>query len=570
MTARILDIRFEDFQSWGWDRIQPFFESLEAAPLTAETAVDWLTAWERLNKLLGESYQRLYVGTTVNTADKDTEERFFAFLDTISEPASVANQRLKQRLLDSGIEPKGYAVILRGIRSEADLFREANVPLLTEEEKLTNEYDKIIGAQEVMWEGEARTIPQMNPLLMETDRARRERAWTLRAERQLADRAALNDLWTRMLSLRRQIAANAGEPDFRAYTWKRSKRFDYTPEDCLRFHEAIESVVVPAAQALYEKRRHSLGIDRLRPWDLDVDPLNRQPLKPFTAAESLVAGAETIFRQVDPALGAHFADMRANGLLDLDSRKNKAPGGYCTEYPIAQKPFIFMNAVGVHDDVQTLLHEGGHAFHVYEANSLQEYRRTEPPLEFCEVASMSMELLAAPYLAASQGGYYSESAAARARIEHLEGALLFWPYMAVVDAFQHWVYTHADAAMDPANCDAEWGRQWDRFMKGIDFDGLDEVRVTGWHRKLHIFQIPFYYVEYGIAQIGAVQVWLNSLQDLAKATADYRRALALGGTEPLPALFAAAGARFAMDRSLLQTEIDAMMRTIEALESASG
>ncbi|MBL8134963.1 MAG: M3 family oligoendopeptidase [Anaerolineae bacterium] len=570
MTARILDIRFEDFQSWGWDRIQPFFEALEAAPLTAETAVDWLTDWERLSKLLAESYQRLYVGTTVNTADKATEERFFAFLDTISEPASVANQRLKQKLLDSGVEPKGYAVILRGIRSEADLFREANVPLLTEEEKLTNEYDKIIGAQEVMWEGEARTIPQMNPLLMETDRALRERAWTLRAERQIADRAALNDLWTRMLSLRRQIAANAGEPDFRAYTWKHHKRFDYTPEDCLRFHEAIESVVVPAAQALYEKRRRSLGIDRLRPWDLDVDPLNRQPLKPFTAAESLVASAETVFRKVDPALGAHFADMRANSLLDLDSRKNKAPGGYCTEYPIAQKPFIFMNAVGVHDDVQTLLHEGGHAFHVYEANSLQEYRRVEPPIEFCEVASMSMELLAAPYLAASQGGYYSESDAARARVEHLEGALLFWPYMAVVDAFQHWVYTHADDAMDPANCDAEWGRQWDRFMKGIAFDGLNDVKVTGWHRKLHIFQIPFYYVEYGLAQIGAVQVWLNSLQDPAKATANYRRALALGGTEPLPALFAAAGARFAMDRSILQTEIDAMMRTIETLESVSA
>ena len=243
--------------------------------------------------------------------------------------------------------------------------------------------------------------------------------------------------------------------------------------------------------------------------------------------------------------------MRREKLLDLVNRKRKAPGGYCTDFSAVKRPFICMNAVGVHDDVQTLLHEGGHSFHVFETASLPYHQQTQVPMEFAEVASMGMELLAAPYLAADQGGFYSPADAARARIEHLEGTLLFWPYMAVVDAFQHWVYENPDAATDPVNCDRTWGEQWDRFMRGVDWGGLEEEKVTGWHRKLHIFQVPFYYVEYGLAQLGAMQVWRNALRDQAKAVANYRQALALGGTVTLPELFATAGAKFAFDAQTL-------------------
>lgn len=565
--AEIMGVKLEDFKNWGWESIQPLFDVLEQYALTRENVVEWLTAWSRLSNLLEETYTDLYVGTTVDTSDTETEQKYFAFLDGISEPASVENQKLKQKLLATGIEPPDYDLILKMIRQEAALFREANVPLLTEEARLTNEFDKIMGAQTVQWEGSERTVAQMNPLMLDNDRSVREQAWRLRSECQLADRATLDALWVRMLKLRVQIAANADEPDYRAYQWKNYHRFDYTPEDCMGFHDAIERVVVPAAVELRERRRERLGVETLRPWDTDVDAFGRTPLTPFTQIDTLVMKAQSIFQRVDPQLGGFFVDMMQAEMLDLDNRKNKAPGGYCTYYAISQRPYIFMNAVGIHDDVQTLLHEGGHAFHAYETTTLPEYRRVSAPTEFCEVASMSMELLGGPYLARSNGGYYDEVDAARARIEHLERLLMFWPYMAVVDAFQHWVYTHVDDAYDPAKCDAKWGELWDRFMKGIDYSGFDDEKVTGWHRKLHIFQIPFYYVEYGIAQVGAVQVWLNSLRDATKAVADYRHALALGGTVPLPELFATAGARLAMNDSVLKPLVDAIMSTIGQLET---
>ncbi|MBI1257962.1 MAG: M3 family oligoendopeptidase [Chloroflexi bacterium] len=558
----------DDFQYWDWAKIEPYFKALEARDLTEAKVIDWLNDWARLTFLISETYSRLYVGTTVDTTDEATEQRYNAYMEDILQPVNVASQRLKEKLIASGLEPKGYAIELRNMRTAAELFREENVPLFTQESKFGTEYDKIIGAQTVEWEGSERTLAQMKPVYQDTDRAKRERAWTLVSQRQLADRAALNELWQRFLSLRRDIAGNADMPDYRAYHWREFMRFDYTPDDCERFHEAIEQEVVPAATRIYEKRAKRLGVGAVRPWDLDVDPLGRNPLRPFTDIDTLNSTTSTIFHKVDPQLGDYFDIMQREHLLDLDNHKGKAPGGYCTYFPVAQRPFIFMNAVGLHDDVQTLLHEGGHAFHGFEASKLPVYQQGETPIEFAEVASMSMELLSGRYLAKSEGGFYSEADAARARIEHLENDLLFWPYMAIVDAFQQWVYTHPDAAMNPDNCDAKWGELQDRFQPGIDYTGLDDAKVTGWHRKLHIFQIPFYYVDYGIAQLGAVQVWRNSLRDQAKAVADYRAALSLGGTKSLPELFKAAGAKFSMDASTLHEAVDLIESTIAQLEPA--
>jgi oligoendopeptidase F len=277
-------------------------------------------------------------------------------------------------------------------------------------------------------------------------------------------------------------------------------------------------------------------------------------------------GVEAIFQHVDPQLGKYFVTMREEKLLDLDNRKGKAPGGFCSEFNVQRRPFIFMNAVGVHDDVQTLLHEGGHAFHVFETSNLPYNQQLQVGMEFAEVASMAMELLAAPYLGVDYGGFYTRQQAARARIEHLEGAILFWPYMAVVDAFQHWVYLHPEEARLPVNCDTTWSNLWDRFMQGVDWDGLDVEKATGWHRKLHIFQVPFYYIEYGLAQLGAMQVWRNAITDQAQAVADYRKGLALGGTVSLPLLYTTAGAKFAFDEPTLGQAIDLAMETIAALE----
>ena len=275
-----------------------------------------------------------------------------------------------------------------------------------------------------------------------------------------------------------------------------------------------------------------------------------------------------MFHRVDSRFGEYYDTMARESLLDLDNRKNKAPGGYCTSFPMSRRPFIFANAVGLPDDLQTMLHESGHAFHNFERYALPYTQQRQVGLEFAEVASMSMELLAAPYLAAKDGGVYSEADAARAHIEHLEKNILFWPYMAVVDAFQHWVYENPADAADPSKCDAQWAAQWNRFMSGVDWSGLEEEMKTGWQRKLHIHQVPFYYVEYGLAQLGAVQIWANALSDQAGAVASYRRALALGGTVLLPQLFAAAGAKFAFDAATLRKYVDLMERTIEKLEAA--
>jgi oligoendopeptidase F len=560
--------------AWTWPDIEPYFQELQARILSNESLEGWLANWSQLAASLDELEGRLYVATTVNTADQEAENRWENYLNTIYTSAKSADQGLKEKLLASGLEPEGFGIPLRNMRAHADLFRQENLPLLAQEQKMSNEYDKIVGAQTFKWQGQSVTIERLKALLQGPDRAERERAWRLASERQLADREAINNLWERFTSLRLQIAANAKKSDYRAYQWQGKLRFDYTPEDCKSFHTAIEQVVVPAAKRLYERRRQQLGLDTLRPWDLadgwysrPVEPPGLPPLKPFESVTELKTKTQAIFNQVDPQLGRYFQTMIDENLLDLDNRPNKAPGGYCINFVVSQRPFVFMNAVGVHDNVQTLLHEGGHSFHDFEKAKIKYYQQMESPMEFNEVASMGMELLASPYLTKENGGFYNEAEAARARIEHLESCLLFWPFMAVVDAFQHWVYENPEQGAKPAQCDAKWAELWERFIPSVDWSGLEEAMMTGWHRKLHIHQVPFYYVEYGLAQLGAMQVWANALKDQSGAVAAYRKALALGGTVTLPELFAIAGAKFAFDASTLKQAVDLIERVIWELEA---
>jgi oligoendopeptidase F len=557
-----------------WAQLKPAFDELTAAPLTAATCDAWLDGWTRIAYLVYEAFARINVATTIDTEDAAAKKRLFHFLENILPQVQAADQTLKEKFIASGLEPKGFEIPARNLRAEAEIFRLENLPLITDEGKLGNQFDEIKGAQTALWEGKEIPLPQLNPHLQSPDRATRERAWRLGQTRNLKDREALNGLWKGFLSLRVQMARNAGFADYRAYRWKLLKRFDYTPADSQAFQEAIEQVVVPAVSRLNARHIADLGIASLRPWDANqhfyIDSRARPPLTPYADVSELDARAASIFTSVDPALGAYYNTMRREGLLDLPSRKGKAPGGYCTAFPIVQRPFIFMNAVGLHGDVDTLLHEGGHAFHVFESAGLKSHLLQDVPMEFAEVASMAMELLASPYLALDQGGFYSPADAARARFEHLDGMLRFWPYMAVVDAFQHWVYTHADAAADPAACDARWSALYRRFHPDVDFTGLEAELANGWHQKLHIFQAPFYYIEYGLAQLGAAQVWRNAKRDQAGAVAAYRRALALGGSVPLPALFATAGAKFAFDAGTIGELVGLMEREMDALRAAGG
>ncbi len=556
----------QEFLQWKWTQIKPLADDLQKRPISPESLEDWVRDWSDLNRLVSEIFGRLWVATTVNTTDAEVKNRFNSFLDEIYDPFQASNQRLKEKLLSSGLQPEGFEIPLRNMRVEAEIFREENLALLSEEKKLGNEYDEIIGAQTVIWEGEEVTPTQLEPVSLSQDRADREKAWRLVMQRKLADRQRVNEAWGKLLDVRVRIGRNAGFPDYRAYRWQELLRFDYTPEDCRQFHQAIERVVVPAASRIYEKRRKQLGLSSLRPWDLNVDPQGREALKPYQAITELEEKVSAIFHRVDPELGEYFEIMRREGLLDLENRKGKAPGAYCNNYDLVRLPFIFENAVGLHTDVSTLIHEGGHAFHVFEEARLPYYQQLPVGMEMAEVASMAMELLAFPYLVASEGGFYSEKDAARAQIEHLEECVLFWPYMVVVDAFQHWAYENPADAMHPENCDQMWAELWHRYMIGVDWSGLEDEMVTGWQRKQHIFEVAFYYIEYGLASLGAFQIWANAMKDRKAAVAAYRRALSYGGTLPIPKLYEAAGAKFAFDVETVRQVVSLAEGMIEKLE----
>jgi len=569
MKAQTLPTDAPSILALKWNDYEPSFRELETRELNEETIETWLNDWSTLAATADEHYWRLYIATTVNTADKEVENQFNKYVEEIQPAAKTAEQRLKDKLLASELSPKGFETALRMMQAEAEIFTEKNLPLLAEEQKLFTEYNKIIGSLTVLWEGEERTLTQMFPLLYETDRSIRQRAWEATRAQLLSKRGTINDLWEKFMPVRLKIAENAGMPDYRAYMWKQKFRFDYSPEDCKSFHAAIEESVVPAARRVYERRRQRLGVNTLRPWDINVDPLGTTPIKPYESIDEFQSKSHAIFEQVDPKFGEYFQIMMEEDLLDLESRRNKAPGGYSLGLHIAHRPFVFINNTNTPWDVQTMLHEGGHAFHEFERAHVHFYQRGEIylPAEFAEVASMSMELLASPYKTKEYGGFYTDSEAARAMIELLEISITFWPYMALVDAFQHWIYENPLDGSHASNCEEKWGQLWDRFMPGIDYSGLEDAKKTYWHRQGHIFGSPFYYVEYGLAQLGAVQVWANARKDQRKAVADYRKALALGATVPLPQLFAAAGAKFAFDKGTLKEAVDLMEEVIGEMEA---
>jgi oligoendopeptidase F len=569
MNFHLLPTDAKSILALKWADYKPYYDELEARELSRENIEAWLDDWSTLAATADEHYWRLFIATTVNTADRESEEQFNKYIEGIQPATKTAEQKLKAKLLASKLSPKSFETGLRRVQAEAEIFTEENLPLLAEEQKLVTEYNKIIGSLTVLWEGEERTLAQMSPLLYETDRATRQRAWNATQSQLLKERQNINELWQRFMPVRLKIAANAGMPDYRAYAWKQKFRFDYSPEDCKSFHAAIEEVVVPAAKRVYERRRQRLGIDTLRPWDLSVDPSGDSPIKPYQSIDEFKSKSRAIFSQVDPRFGEYFQIMMDENLLDLESRKHKAPGGYSLGLHATHRPFVFMNSTNTPWDVQTILHEGGHAFHEFERAHVNFYQRGEIylPAEFAEVASMGMELIASPYKTKEYGGFYTESEAARAMIEFLENNITFWPYMAQVDAFQHWVYENPTEGSVATKCEQRWAELWDRFMPSVDHSGLEDNKKTYWHRQLHIFESPFYYVEYGIALLGAIQVWANARKDQKKAVADYRKALALGATVPLPQLFATAGAKFSFDAKTLKQAVELTEEVIGEMEA---
>jgi oligoendopeptidase F len=510
-----------------------------------------------LDAVVSECTANLYIATTRNTEDKKAEAAYLSFVRDVDPKLKPLSSELDKKIATSphadALPKARYEVLLRGMRVDIELFREANIPLETELAELDQKYNQTIGRMTVEFDGATRTMPQMGRYLEENDRAVREKAWRAMNERRLKDRDAIDEIYDKMLALRHQIALNAGFPNFRDFQHRRFKRFDYSPADCMKMHDAIEAHLVPIQRRLDAERARDLTLSPLRPWDLSVDVKGRKPLRPFENAQQLVDGCSRMFHAMGGGLGEMFDTMRAGDCLDLDSRPGKAPGGYQYQRQYSRTPFIFMNAAGMHRDLVTMVHEAGHAFHsiLSKEDPLLEYRSS--PTEFAEVASMSMELLTLPY----HGEFYSSDDCRRALRERLERFPTIMTWIATIDAFQHWIYTNPGHTRTQRT--EAWRALMKRFGNAVAWDGCEDARDAQWQRQLHLFGMPFYYIEYGIAETGAIQMWLNSRRDQAKALADYRKGLALGGSRPLPELFHAAGLRFELSSGLMKelaTEVD--------------
>jgi oligoendopeptidase F len=561
VTASVLPPSPAAFAKATWDDVVPYFDDLLERPLDAGTVQGWLLAWSRLEELVTEAAALAMIAYTIDTSDPEKEKDHLRFSTEIMPKMEERSAELARRFVALGHSSPELATTLARFRTSIEIFREANVPIFSELEELSARYQRITGSMTVEWEGVERPLPQLQPFLKSPDRAVRERAYRASTQPYIEERGALAGLFDRMFQLRQQAARNAGFANFRDYIFPAKFRFDYTAADVQRFHEAVEQQVTPAVARVLEHRRRRLKLDVLRPWDLTVDPYRSTPLRPFDTVDQFVGTARRVFDRVDPILGGQFQTMIDEQLLDLDSRKGKAPGGYCETLHFRGRPFIFMNAVGLVDDVMTLLHEAGHAFHAFASHRQPLIWQRHPGSEAAELASMSMELLASPQLA-QPTGYFSPEDHLGAWLEHLEDVLLSLVHIASVDAFQTWIYTDPEGG-DAAARDEAWLRIRSRFERGVDWSGLDTERIARWYRQLHIFMYPFYYIEYGIAQLGALQIWRNSLRDHAGAVARYREALALGAVRSLPEMYRAAGARLTFDSKLIGELVQLVEEKIE-------
>jgi len=543
----------------NWEEVRPLFEALrERAVESASDLEAWLIDRSELDAACSEARAVLYINMTCHTDDETASSAWTTYLETALPELKNASFALDQQqaalMAEIKLDAHRFGVIERDTEADVRLFREENVPIESEIAKLDQKYDQIIGEMTVEFDGETRTMPQMAKYAESSDRAVREGAWRTASERRMQDADAIDDLFDEMIKLRHAVAQNAGFENYRDFAFESMHRFDYSVAECEAFHHAVETHVVPFAKSLEARRQKNLGIEKLRPWDMSVDEKGRDPLRPFEGGQSLIEKTRAIFAGIDPELNTLFASLGDDmgGAFDLESRKGKASGGYQYMRDFSREPFIFMNAAGLHRDLETMVHEAGHAFHSMLCRDEPFVHYRHSPIEFAEVASMSMELLTMPAWGAA---YPNEEDANRARRKQLEGSLALLPWIATIDAFQHWLYTN------PEHTRAERAEFWlslnKRFGADLDWAGIEPSLDRQWQRQGHLFGNPFYYIEYGIAQLGALGIWVKSLEDGTPAAVDaYLEALRLGGTRPLPALFEACGVSFDFSIGTIQRLVD--------------
>ena len=534
-----------DFVITDWNSLEPYFRNLDERGINSLADLEqWLKDASELEAIISEDACWRQIRMTCDTENKQLEEAFTFFMMEIQPRIQPYSDKLNKKLIQSPyaaqLDHDKYFTYLRNVRKNIDLFREENIPLQAELSVMQQQFGVISGKMTVAVNGQEYTLQQAAKFLEDPDRKLRESVYRKINERRLQDKTELNELFSSLLHKRNQVAINAGFINYRDYRFVELGRFDYSKEDCFQFHEAVKLHVMPLVNQLYETKKKRLGLETLRPWDIDAEPAGTEPLRPFATGEELTEKTIACFDELRTFFGDCLRKMKAMGHLDLESRKGKAPGGYNCPLAESGAPFIFMNAAGQLDDVTTMVHEGGHAIHSFLAHELELTGFKDYPTEFAEVASMSMELFSMNHW---QVFFQKADELKRAKEQQLERVITIFPWIATIDKFQHWVYEN------PEHSEAERADAWMQILQEfsspvVDFSGLEEYRRYGWHRQLHLYEVPFYYIEYGIAQLGAIGLWQQYKQNPRQAVENYITGLSLGGTRTLPELFRAAGLVF--------------------------
>ena len=552
------------FDATIWENIKPLADDLMERELNCSSCIEGLISdSSELAEHISETGALLYIGMTCDTESEEKRESFLDFMSNIRPKLSEFSDALNRRIVNhSSVDdlPSRYDLMLRGMRTDVEIFRKENIPLGVRQTELVTEAQTINGAMTVEFEGEERTFPQMSKYLESNDRSQRQAAWVAMSARRMEDSERLSEIFDELVSIRHQMATNSGFESYTQYMFRAMHRFDYTIEDCLEFHDSVESVCMPILKKINKDRRDGLGIGELSPWDVNEkggsgpDIHGREPLRPFETVDEIVEKLSEMFHEISSDLGEKFDKLVEMDTLDLDTRKGKAPGGYQYYLEKSRVPFIFMNAAGLQGDLETMIHEAGHAFHSLYCGHLELIDERDYPIEFAEVASMSMELLTQPWW----DKFYESEEADRARRAHLEGVAFLLPLIATIDSFQHWIYAN------PGHSREERAEVWlsirDKFGSEMDWTGHTDFRELSWQQQGHLFGVPFYYIEYGIAQLGSLQLWKTQMSDPQKALDDYANAMTLGNTRTLPELFSAADLELGFNEGHFMS----LMGTVEA------
>jgi oligoendopeptidase F len=556
----------QDFEITNWEALEPYFQLLVEMPINNKTDLEqWLKNMSELEAVVSEDACWRQIKMTCDTTDKALEEAFTYFCMEIQpklQPyADLLNKKLVNCPFTKELDQSLYHTYLRSVQKSIDLFREQNIPIQAELSVLQQQYGAIAGKMTVEVNGTEYTLQQAAKFLESSDRALRKEVYLKIQERRKQDQQAMHDLYSSLIAKRHQIAVNAGFQNYRDYKFKELGRFDYTKEDCFQFHEAVKLHVIPLVNKIYQHKKEQLELDILKPWDTEAEPAGTTPLKPFTDGNDLYEKSVKCFSALHPFFADCLRKMKELQHFDLESRKGKAPGGYNCPLAESGAPFIFMNAAGQMSDVTTMVHEGGHAVHSFLAHPLPLSAFKEYPMEIAEVASMAMELFSMNHW----GSFFdNEADLKRAKLHQLERTITIFPWIAIIDKFQHWVYEHPQHSIEERT--TSWMNILNEFStSAIDYTDLDEFRAIGWQRQLHLFEVPFYYIEYGIAQLGAIGLWMQYKKNPQQALENYMNALSLGGTKTLPELYKAAGLEFNLTPAYIKQLMDFVKNEMEQL-----